>query len=447
MGAAFIYSVLVLTCVAGLVRPHVALIGYYGFSLLVPNWNWRWSIPEDAGFQKYLAVSCLVGFLVNGLRGNRLRGTPLAACLCFAGYLAVSFASSFSAVDPVLAARYLDLMWKIVLMAVLSVVLIDTPGKLRALMWAALLAQGYNSFRINEDYFRQGYSSLLQGSWAFLDNNTYGLATIPVMGISVALVTYSARLWQRAVAGGVFLLQAHQLMLSETRGGMLGALVLGVGCLWFMPKNRWTLSIVACGAFAVAALAGPSVVKEFASTFKPREQLDDSAAGRFDLWKAGATITLDYPLLGVGPDNGRRFVPQYYPGGLHGNDKALHNVLFDISTGSGVPGAFFYFAFFGLSWVAAFVARRDGRGISEIQAVALAVLCGLPGFFTAGMFASSPLIESPYLLAVLGCCAYLVARSRSADRLDQNPLAGAETTADGEQSTWSTRSATLDPVG
>ena len=412
LGALFIYAALAVCCVVGLVRPHWALLGYYGFSTLVPTWNWRWVLDKDAGFQKYLAVCCLLGFLVTGLRGNRVTGAAKVACLGLGAYLGLSYVSAAFSVNADDSAWFLSYMWKIVVMAVAGVVVLDRPGKLTAMLWVLVLAQGYNAMRINEDYFRTGIAYYAMRGWAYQDNNIYSMLTMPAAGCSLGLLFCAPKGWQKGLAGGIFLLQMHQVMLLASRGAMLGGIAMCAVCVVLMPKTKWTVLGTLAGLAAGAALAGPSVVAEFSSSFETGENLDSSADSRFKLWEAGMGITADYPLLGVGPNAGRRLVPRYYPGGLPGNNKSLHNIYFDISTGSGLPATTTYYTFFAAPWLALLrIWVRHRRTLPDwARCAALAYLCGLIGYLVSGMFATSPLIETPYGLGALGCAAVLVIR-------------------------------------
>ena len=412
LGAIFIYAVLAVCCAVGVFRPHWALLGYYGFSTLIPTWNWRWSLPQDANFQKYLAICCLLGFLLTGLRGNRPKGAPLVACVGLGAYLALSYVSAAGSVNARDSAWFLSYMWKIVVMAVVGVVLLDRPRKLTALVWVLVLAQGYNAMRINEDYFATGVAYYAMRGWGYQDNNIYSMLTMPAAGCSLGLLFCAPRVWQRGLAGGVFLLQMHQVMLLASRGAMLGGLAMCGVCVLLMPKTKWTVLGTAGAVLAGALLAGPSVMNEFGSSFETGDQLDSSADSRFKLWEAGLNITLDHPLLGAGPNAGRRLVPRYYPGGLDTDNKSLHNIVFDLTTGSGVPAALAYYTFFAAPWLALLpIWRRHRRTLPPwAKVVCLAYLSGWVGYFVSGMFATSPLIETPYGLGALGAAGVVVIR-------------------------------------
>ena len=134
---------------------------------------------------------------------------------------------------------------------------------------------------------------------------------------------------------------------------MLGALVLGGLAFVFMPKSKITILLATVGVCLTLMLAGPSVVNEFGSIFQQSEELDSSASSRYKLWSAGMGIMSDYPLLGVGPWVGEKYVPQYYEGYSEVRDhKALHNLFFEVGTGCGIPAALAYVSFFWLPWFA-----------------------------------------------------------------------------------------------
>ncbi|WP_218934753.1 O-antigen ligase family protein [Rosistilla ulvae] len=317
-------------------------------------------------------------------------------------------------IAPEASAFYMSNFWKIVLMALMAVVLLDSPKKIYIMLWVMILAQGYSAFRINEQYFQDGFSMYANRPWGTKgDNNLYTIMTVPIAGCSAAIALFATGWWMRGIAGGIFLLQIHQIMLMESRGGMLATVgMMGIVAVK-MPRNRYTLSAAGLGVAAAMVLAGPPVVKEFMSSFESTEDRDGSAESRFKLWKAGAAITLDHPLLGVGPYAGSRLVPKYYEGGLKTENKGLHNLLFEISTGCGIPAAILYFSFFGIAWFAALSLSKtlvfDGEEGIWIGTAILAVVAGLPGYLAASMFSSGAMLESSYLLGSVGLATWIVA--------------------------------------
>jgi len=403
LGPLFVFSLLAYVCIGSLSRPHIGIMGYYGFALLQPEWNWRWSLPTDFQYQKYIAASTLIGFLIAGMPGNRFVGPAWRATAAIGVFLGIAYISSLSTIAPSATAFYMDVLWKCVFMAVMTIRLIDTPQKVTALLWVLVLAQGYNAYQINLQYFQDGFSAYAtRGFGAKGDNNLYSALTIPIATCSFALAVYSTRKWVKMLAAGIGFLQLHQMMLLESRGSMLGTLLAAAVFLWFMPKTRGTVSAAVASALLTAVLAGPPVVREFMSSFVQDEQLDSSAAGRFSLWEAGYGITKDYPLLGVGPFAGQYLIPTYYPGGMDAELKGVHNLAFEISTGCGVFALLAYLYFYAVPVATSFKLLRQRELPIWLKTVSLSTLSGIVGYWAASMFSSGALLESPYACAAVG---------------------------------------------
>jgi O-antigen ligase len=393
-------------CMRALLNPWVGFIGYTVFVVLCPRWNWRWGWNDSVDYQKFLAGGTVAGVLLTGALFKPLNATAKASVAFFTIFLALVWVSSFNTMDVFYTTRFLDIIWKIWLMAILGVWLIDDQKKLVWFIWAFMLSQGWNAFNVNQLYYERGGINVNNFSWNYLDNNTYSISSVPVMGVvfGVLMVVKDWRL--RLLTGLIFVLQMHQLMILQSRGTMVGGLCLVALGVFFMPKTRVSIQMTLIATVLGVLLAGPSVVKEFMSSFEAAESIDSSADSRYKLWKAGAAIMRDNPLLGVGPWAGQFVVPRYYEGNLDGmGQKALHNLFFEIGTGSGIPAVIAYLLYFFIPWFGHLKLWRQGipRPGSWEQAVNVGYLCGVPGYWAASMFSSGALIEPPYLMVTLGC--------------------------------------------
>ncbi len=94
LGPMFVFSILAFVRVGASTRPHIGVIGYYGFALLQPQWNWRWSIPTDFPYQKYMAVATLLGFVLSAMSGNGFQGRLRTACLSLGVFLGLAYISA-----------------------------------------------------------------------------------------------------------------------------------------------------------------------------------------------------------------------------------------------------------------------------------------------------------------------------------------------------------------
>ncbi|WP_160168104.1 O-antigen ligase family protein [Rhodopirellula sallentina] len=386
-------------------------------------------MPSYFPYQTMITVCTLIGLGLGGFPGFKLRISLMSPMFGMIAFIALAFMSSLSTIGPDLTAFYMRYLWKIILMACLAMGLIDTPKKMLVLLMAICVAQGYNSLQINVQYFQDGFSAYSRNGWAFGmrgDNNIYSSATIPMLSGSLALGLLLQRTWQRVLFLSIAVLATHQIMLLESRGAMLGAIAAFGVLVLMVRKTTYINTVFACGLIVGALLAGPPVVKEFASAFESRDNLDGSAASRFVVWKAGLEITRDYPLLGVGPWCGSMLVPSYAD--LPNSRKELHNIFLEISTGCGLLAAFAYFGSFWLAWYRSLRTRPllyrfstvpDDQSALEI--VRLSVIAGLAGYFVASMFSAAALSESSYVFLALGSCmsTYVRQFSNSCEKQDE----------------------------
>jgi len=270
---------------------------------------------------------------------------------------------------------------------------------------------------------QDGYSLYARTAWGVkVEDILYAIFSLPIMALSLSLAGCAKKSWQSILAFSVFILQMHMIMLLESRGSMIGGLFFSLLFFYFTPKSKRIWGMMACGGLIVALLAGPSVVREFSSSFD--DELDGSASSRFEVWRAGISITADHPLLGVGPNAGRFLVPAFVPSEKR-DHKALHNLFFEISTGCGIPATTLYFGFFMIVWWSCVRLMKQKYSLPDwFLPVALAVACGIPGYMLASMFSSGAVLESSYLLTGLGVASILVHSASLTSRDDKGESDG-----------------------
>ena len=414
LGLIFVTVIFIAVLIAGVFRPAYGMIGFYTFVLLDPAWNWRWAVSYDTPFQKYIFFACVIGFVVNGMRRPTLNKASKWGLTAGITFWLICYVGSMSSILPLQSEFFAFILGKQILCILLTIFLLDSQRKIKTLLVATTLAQAYNAYQINLDYFQTGFSRWALHPWGSYgyDNNVYSLMTVPLLGVSLAFVMCETAPWKKLGMLFVSVLQIHEIMLLQSRGSMLAFFPMVAILLWKMPRTKLNLQIAIMGSACTFLLAGPSVVEEFSSIFVKAEDRDNSAESRFYLWQAGFRITMDYPLTGVGLDAGRVLVPQerYYDGGLTTTNKALHNLFFDVSTGTGIPGLLAYLVFILIPiWCVWKNYEPTQHGFASCE---LAVLCGSVGYLVASNFSSGLTIESAYVLTTAGY-ALIIVRSRT----------------------------------
>ncbi|WP_435011865.1 O-antigen ligase family protein (plasmid) [Tundrisphaera lichenicola] len=423
MAVIFVYALFAASCIGAFYRPFYGVAGYLAFVSLCPQWSWRYTLPDpDFAFQKYISVATLTSYTLSGFKGQRLVGKARQAALCGLGFLLLCFVSSFQSIKPEASSFYISTMGKIFLMLYVGIKLIDDERKAMIAAWVILAGVGWNAWYLNADFLSRGYSlvNLPGNEYAFMNANGYAFVLMVVAILGVAVGVLEQRIPRSLAALAVSLLCIHAIYILESRGCMIGLLLSAAIFCWYLPKTHSAMMRVGIAAALALAIAGPSVVKEFMSSFEAER--DTSAESRFYLWDAGARITFDYPLLGVGPWAGEWIVPAYYHFGqdvLLLPNKALHNLTLEIATGCGIPAMLAYFGLFFLPLLPLrkAVVRPETRNVHRI--IGLAGLATIPGYWLASQFNSGALIEVPYLilgltLAVANQCTMVAADVASA---------------------------------
>jgi O-antigen ligase len=393
--------------------PWVGFVGYSTCAVLAPQWVWKASLGE-AELQKFLSAMTVVGFLLTGCRSQKLpRGVKWAMAFYSLYVFLVVFGAQLHSnpVNPQKTIMFVDITWKIWMMCMIGIMLINSERKLSILLTCMVVVTSWNAWELNLKYLRQGFIRVNEFSFAGLDNNLYSISTMPVICISIAYF-FSANLpWRQFLVAFFLAMQIHQIMILESRGTMLGVLLCGAFAVYFMPKNPRTIAATIAIGIVGAVLAGPPVIKEFSSIFESKEKQDTSASSRYTLWRAGTEIMLENPITGVGPWAGEAYVPKHIPGYKERrNYKALHNLFFEIGTGMGVPGVGAYLLFFAIPWFMHLkLWRLHRQEMSELMTVCnLAALAGIPGYWLASMFSSGALIETSYLMVVSACASLAI---------------------------------------
>ena len=201
-----------------------------------------------------------------------------------------------------MAWEFIDKAWKIVLPVVVGATLIKSVDQLKALAWVILISQAYPALELNLTYLK-GYNQLKVEGFAMMDNNSYAISLVACSGIGIFFTLHAEKRWQRLVAFSSFAVIAHAVLISFSRGGMLGMVVVGATTFAIIPKGWKECAAVVIAVALAAALTGPEVRARFSTAFADKEVRDASAESRLELWAACWDTIQKYPILGVGPDH------------------------------------------------------------------------------------------------------------------------------------------------
>ena len=312
-----------------------------------------------AGYSHAVAWVLLgVLVMIAAADGVRIPRSPLF--LAFYVLIGVEVLATVTATNGYVAlygevGRYLGLTTHLVLAltAVAIAVGLDYPRRASWLAWtlaaASLVSAGYAALQaIGADPIKWvDRDSRLRPFGTFGNPDFYGqfLATAIVAGGAIALFAGPGSRRTRWAAAALALISGVLLVLTTTRGGVLGvvagAIVLGVVWLRRAGATRTALSRL---GFATLGLAAALVIVVFTTQLGDRlvaatniENVQD----RVLIYTAGTRIFLDHPVLGVGFENFAVAYPKYAEAaGINRNrtQTSAHNWIIHLAATTGVVG-------------------------------------------------------------------------------------------------------------
>jgi len=186
-----------------------------------------------------------------------------------------------------------------VVLFVLIARIIRTKAALRGL-FVVLLGAHFFLLALNPDaLLNPSTRNYIVGATFLGDGNDFSLSLCILLPCAIEL-TQSSRNWaKRLLAWAAVALTVLAIVATQSRGGTLGiAAVLGY---YWLRSPRKLLALVASAAVVLAVLLyAPSQYFQRMGTMGA-SQLDGSAQGRIDAWKAGLGMGAKNPILGVGP--------------------------------------------------------------------------------------------------------------------------------------------------
>ncbi len=216
--------------------------------------------------------------------------------------------------------------------------------------YALIQASGKDPFPWNTLF--NGRVSGFLGNPNFLGGH---LALLLPLSLGLALDNRSPQPQQRLLRWCLPAIFGWVLLLTQTRGALVGA---AVGCsltLWLcrkaMPglltRNRWVLTAL----LALSLLAGLApLLKQTSANTRPSTifRNDEELGRRLHLMRAAAQMSFQHPLFGVGPGNYRIYFPTVQAAGFKGDEvfkapfvysEHAHNDFIQMAAESGWPSA------------------------------------------------------------------------------------------------------------
>jgi O-antigen ligase len=206
--------------------------------------------------------------------------------------------------------------------------------------------------------------------------------------------------WERLLGTAAAALMLHTILLTFSRGALVGLLIVGASAFVIMPKRPKYLAALALALLIAVRFTGPQLAERYSSAFASADERDASSESRIDLWRDCFNVALTRPLFGVGPAN----FPIIAKDLGWSEGKQAHSVWMQTMAENGFPGVAALFVFFTLTVVKLWPLARMKQTPENRYTVAVAtgIITSIVGFMAAGQFVSLAGLEIPYYTAMVG---------------------------------------------
>lgn len=389
----------------GWMNPVFGLMVFYAFSILRPTELWFWAEWPFRRFSFYLGIATLIGWVFNGF-GNWSGLRPIRLPLAGLGlYLFCGLLTCGIGINPTRAWFYFYPQLTIGVMAMVTITLVRGEKAIRWFTYMVIISMGYLAWVFNSQYVFDGWNRVYWNGFAAVDNNGVAMMMVSAVPMTFFMGVHDRRIWAKGLCCFAGLMLIHVVLLSFSRGGQLGLLMVGMGIFFVaitqLPNKGLTILLGLVLVAGTIHLAGAQVRDEFWSIFVDPEARDASAASRFNTWGAAWRCMLDHP-LGLGPRNFNLISDRY--GLVRG--KSVHNLFLQTGADYGFVGmiglSMFYFgAIWKTFWMTTTpLAKRLvwPRYIGHMSSMSLG------GFLVCSTFIGMESVEIGYLVALIGLC-------------------------------------------
>lgn len=390
-------------------------------------------VPGLVGFRSiafWLATLTLAVFLPTqlGLEGTltaRPREVNLVLLLLVAGLLSVPLA-----IEPAEAWNsFLDFA-KVVTMFVVMVNVVRTAPRLRAMFWLAFVVSAALSVKALSDYTsgslnpgRDRIEGAIVGG-IFENPNDLALHLVTMIPLALGLLFVSRSLLKKALYAGVALLMLMAVVVTYSRGGLLGLGCASFVLMWKLKRRSRALVVVGFVVLALGflALVPSGVMSRFGGAD------GGSADARQALLIRSTLVSLRHPLLGVGMDN-------FHIVSL--NEKVSHNAYTQVSAEMGMAALAFYVLFM---WSSLKRMRRvefetaERKKEERVHYMAVAMQASLVGYMVCSFFASVAYLWYVYYLVGYALCLHRLYDAEGVTSFSRTPRVA----ADSEETSGST---------
>lgn len=376
------------------------------------TWGFAYTMP----FAFMVTIATLAGLVVN--RGGTRLPRTLPVLLLAALWVTLTLSTAFAAINPEAAWQQLTVVSKILLMTFLTAILFQDRRRLHWLVLVIALSVGFHGAKAGMWVVLKGVQQRVTGppDTFIADNNDLALALNMVLPLLIFLRRDESRPWVRHGLLAVSFLSVIGVLMTYSRGGLLGLMTVLLLTFVKGPKKIVTLAMLAVAAPLVISML-PQQWFERMHTIGEYEQ-DESAQGRLTAWSVAWQLALDHPVLGAGFKPFTEETYAHYAPGATVHD--VHSSYFQMLAEQGFLGFGLFIGLIGATMISLRQLRRQcaqGHGPPWIGNYAHMLETSLAGYLVAGAFLGRAYFDLFYHMIVIAAVLKSLAAAEPTDEI------------------------------
>ena len=295
-------------------------------------------------------------------------------------------------------------MIKLGVFYLLIILVVDSKQRLEIFFWIFILAVGKSAFDITFGFyhgqavFNQGLNRATGANSAMDNFNGIAITMNTVIPFVYYFLLYYKGLWKKALLGGILVLFVWTLIVTGSRGGLVGFLAI-LGIIWWQSRHKMAMALFLIVLLIVGwTFLGEDSKTRYLSVFA--DQLDDSAENRVKAWVDGITLFIMRPITGVGASAFANARQENF--GVYLNP---HSLYIQVLAELGIFGTLVYIRFLRDLFRTNLRTIREVRtmksGISLLDPISRATIVSCFSLLITGIFAHSAYRYTWYFLAAL----------------------------------------------
>jgi O-antigen ligase len=287
------------------------------------------------------------------------------------------------------------------LLMVATRALISTEERMRKAVRMMILASAFASLWIYRQHFLQ---HVFPANGIEQDTNYEALTLVMGIPLAIWMVGYETGTWWKRIGAVCAGLMAGGVLLTESRAGVIAAVVMGLAAVVVTRRKILTLVLIVIAVAIGVVMAPDGLSARFHSIkLEGAATNGDEASSRthFELMKAGLAMIESYPLTGVGLERFKDNAPYYNRELLQvaGRRYIAHDTYIQIAAETGLPVLILFLALMTVAFMNCRTVRRSAN--VPLARMATAMQLGLIGFSIAAASVTAEYVTTFWIVVFL----------------------------------------------